>query len=65
MSPKAGSINQLISRVQSIILLPFNIDAEFPSPNFPMGMRASQTHVWFVFMREHVLGNRQFVFEGT
>lgn len=50
----------------STILLPFNIDAEFPSPNFPMGTRASvaswwQTHVWF--MREHVLGSRQIGFE--
>ncbi len=65
MGPKKGRIDQLISQLQSTILLPFDTDAEFPSPNFPMVIRASvaswvQTHVWFVFMRGHVLGNRQF-----
>lgn len=65
MGSKTGRINQLISRLQSTILLPFNTDAEFPSPNFPTVIRPSvaswvQTHVWVVFMGEHVLGNRQF-----
>lgn len=37
MGPKPGSSSQLISQLQSTILLPFRVDAEFPSPNFQCG----------------------------
>lgn len=41
MGSKTGRRDHLISRLCSTVLTPFNADAEFPSPNSPVGTRPS------------------------